>query len=109
MKTKILPSTGPLRRSWCPTAASVVCRASSPPAQVDRQIVSASFKAIQLDPVSRQRTGLEHVLAADTRQTAIEALLGLLGASRESAQIDPSRTLLRVHDHLWPIIATTTP
>jgi hypothetical protein len=71
--------------------------------------VSASFKAIQLDPVSRQRTGLEHVLAADTRQTAIEALLGLLGASRESAQIDPSRTLLRVHDQLWTIIGITTP
>jgi hypothetical protein len=67
------------------------------------------FKAIELDARSRERTGRQHVLAADTRQAAIDALLGLLGKSAEQARIDPTRTLVQLDDQLWTIVAASTP
>ena len=36
------------------------------------------FKAIELDPASKQRTGREHALAVETRREAIDELLNLL-------------------------------
>jgi hypothetical protein len=68
-----------------------------------------SFKAIQLDPVSRQRTGREHLLSAQTRQTAIDELLDLLATSREHARIDPSRTLIQLDAQLWTLVGFTPP
>jgi hypothetical protein len=67
------------------------------------------FKAIELDPASRQRTGTQHVLAADTRQAAIDALLELLGRAADQARIDPTRTLVQFDDQLWTIVAASTP
>jgi hypothetical protein len=68
-----------------------------------------SFKAIQLDPVSRQRTGREHLLSAETRQGAIDELLELLAVSREAARIDPSRTLIQLDAQLWTLVGFTPP
>jgi hypothetical protein len=65
------------------------------------------FKAIELDPISKQRTGRQHALAAQTRQAAVEALLELLGATADSARIDPSRTLIQFDGQLWTIVGTT--
>ena len=64
----------------------------------------ATFKAIELDLVSKQRTGREHALDAQTRQAAIDRLLEILGVTREHARIDPSRTLVQVDAQLWTII-----
>jgi hypothetical protein len=66
-----------------------------------------TFKAIQLDPSTRQRTGLQYVLDAETRQQAIEALLAQLGATLDTARIDPSRTLVQLGDELWTVVGST--
>jgi hypothetical protein len=69
----------------------------------------ATFKAIELDIVSKKRTGREHPLpTAVTRQQAVDALLELLHVSREAAHIDPSRTLIQVDKELWTIVGTVT-
>jgi hypothetical protein len=68
-----------------------------------------TFKAIQLDPVSRQRTGYEHLLTAETRQAAIDELLEILGQSREHARIDPSRTIIQLDAQLWTLVGFTPP
>jgi hypothetical protein len=67
------------------------------------------FKAIQLDPVSKQRTGTEHALSVETRREAIDELLTLLGATRGAAQIDPTRTLIEVNSQLWTIVGFPAP
>lgn len=67
----------------------------------------ASYKAIELDPVSKQRTGLQHQLVAGTRQEAVDELLGLLRLTLETVRIDPSRTLIQFDDQLWTIVGTT--
>jgi hypothetical protein len=64
------------------------------------------FKAIELDAVSRQRTGQEYGLAAENRQEAITELLRLLDATLEAARIDPSRTLVQVNSRLWTIVGS---
>ncbi|HEY0583696.1 MAG TPA: hypothetical protein VGE94_16050 [Chloroflexota bacterium] len=65
------------------------------------------FKAIELDPISKQRTGRQHTLTAQTRQEAVDALLALLGATADTARIDPSRTLVQFDEQLWTIVGTT--
>jgi hypothetical protein len=67
------------------------------------------FKAIELDPVSKQRTGREHPLEVETRREAIDELLKLLGAARGAAQIDPTRTLIEVNGQLWTIVGFPAP
>ena len=67
------------------------------------------FKAIELDPTSRTRTGVQHVLEAATRQAAIDALLVLIGKAADQARIDPTRTLVQLDDQLWTIVASSTP
>jgi hypothetical protein len=67
------------------------------------------FKAIELDPVSRQRTGTQHVLEAPTRQAAIDALLVLRGKTADQARIDPTRTLVQFDDQLWTIVGSASP
>jgi hypothetical protein len=67
------------------------------------------FKAIELDPVSKQRTGREHPLGAETRREAIDELLALLDAPRAAAQIDPTRTLIQVNAQLWTIVGFPAP
>jgi hypothetical protein len=67
------------------------------------------FKAIELDPVSRQRTGREHILAVETRQAAIDGLLLLLQAKPDAARVDPTRTMLQLNAQLWTIVSTTAP
>ncbi|MGI9148005.1 MAG: hypothetical protein ACR2IK_15870 [Chloroflexota bacterium] len=67
------------------------------------------FKAIQLDPVSKQRTGREHPLEVETRREAIDGLLTLLGATRDAAHIDPTRTLIEVNAQLWTIVGFPAP
>jgi hypothetical protein len=67
------------------------------------------FKAIELDPVSKQRTGREHALAVETRREAVDELLNLLGATRGAAQIDPTRTLIQVESQLWTIVGFPAP
>jgi hypothetical protein len=64
-----------------------------------------SFKAIELDATTRQRTGRDFVLAAETRQAAIDQLLERLSMSADAAQVDPTRTLIRVDDRLWTLVA----
>jgi hypothetical protein len=68
--------------------------------------VLAIFKAIELDPASRQRTGREYALKAETRQAAIDELLGLLQIDAAEARIDPTRTLVQLHSQLWTIVGT---
>lgn len=63
------------------------------------------YKAIEVDPVTRRRTGREHVLDAASRDAAIVALLRLLGLSRDAALVDPSRTLLQVDGQRWTLVA----
>jgi hypothetical protein len=67
------------------------------------------FKAIELHPVSKQRTGREHPLEVESRREAIEELLKLLGATRAAAQIDPTRTLIEVDGQLWTIVGFPAP
>jgi hypothetical protein len=68
-----------------------------------------SFKAIELDAASRQRTGREHILEAATRQEAVDALLALLGLTSGSAHVDPTRTLIQVGAQLWTIVSASPP
>ncbi len=63
-----------------------------------------TFKAIQLDAVTRQRTGRELVLAAETRQAAVDELLALLQVTAGAARIDPTRTLIQLPGELWTIV-----
>ena len=69
----------------------------------------ASFKAIELDAVSRQRTGRELVLEVETRAQAIAELLRQLAVAVEAAHIDPSRTLVQFDSQLWTIVAHMRP
>ena len=64
-----------------------------------------TFKAIETDARSRQRSGQEHVLEAETRQAAIDALLERLGISADAVQVDPSRTVVRFGESLWTLVA----
>ncbi len=64
-----------------------------------------SFKAIELDAASRERTGRQYLLDSDTRQAAVEELLGLLEIPREQARVDPTRTLIEVDGRLWTLVA----
>jgi hypothetical protein len=64
----------------------------------------STFKAIELDAVSRRRTGQEYALTAKNRQEAITELLRLLNSTPEAARIDPSRTLVQVNAQLWTIV-----
>jgi hypothetical protein len=63
-----------------------------------------SFKAIELDAQTRQRTGREFTLTADTRQAAIDQLLEHLAVTADQARVDPTRTLVRVADRLWTLV-----
>jgi hypothetical protein len=63
------------------------------------------FKAIEVNATSRQRTGREFTLAADTRQAAIDALLVELQISPEAAVVDPSRTMVRIGEQLWTLVS----
>lgn len=67
------------------------------------------FKAIELEPVSKQRTGREHPLTVETRREAIDELLKLLQADRGEAKIDPTRTLIEVNAQLWTIVGFPAP
>ena len=62
------------------------------------------FKAIEVDATSRQRTGRELTLEAETRQAAIDALLAARGIAAEAAHVDPSRTVVRIADRLWTLV-----
>jgi hypothetical protein len=64
-----------------------------------------SFKAIELDSSTRQRTGRELALEAETRDAAIAALLTELAVPRPAARVDPTRTLVEVDGRLWTIVA----
>jgi len=67
----------------------------------------AIFKAIELDPGTRQRTGVEHALQAETRQAAIDELLALLHIDAAEARIDPTRTMVQLRSQLWTIVGTS--
>jgi hypothetical protein len=67
-------------------------------------VTAISFKAIQLDPVTRQRTGREVVLTAQTRRAAVDELLGLLEVDVSDVRIDPTRTLVQLPTELWTIV-----
>jgi hypothetical protein len=71
--------------------------------------VVPTFKAIELDLVSKRRTGREHALAAATRQQAVEELLAILNATRDSARVDPSRTVVQFESELWTIVGVSSP
>jgi hypothetical protein len=68
----------------------------------------ALFKAIEVDAATRQRTGRQHLLEADNRQAAIQALLELLDVAPEQAWVDPSRTMVQVETRLWTLVAMAT-
>jgi hypothetical protein len=65
------------------------------------------FKAIELDGITRQRTGREFQFEVDTRQAAVDALLSHLEVAPEAATVDPSRTLVLVGDTRWSIVSVT--
>jgi hypothetical protein len=65
------------------------------------------YKAIQLDSGTRQRTGREYALAAETRQAAIDELLGLLEVKAGEARVDPTRTLVQLRTELWTIVGVS--
>jgi hypothetical protein len=67
----------------------------------------ASYKGIELDPGTKQRTGRQYELAAETRQAAVQELLTRLEQTPETVRIDPSRTLVQFDDQLWTIVGTT--
>jgi hypothetical protein len=64
-----------------------------------------SFKAIELDASNRQRTGREYVLSATARQAAIEELFERLSITPDQAEVDPTRTLIRINDRLWTLVS----
>jgi len=64
-----------------------------------------SFKAIELDAGSRQRTGRAQVLDATTRQAAIDDLLRILGVSLSDVRVDPTRTMVQTAQSVWTIVA----
>ena len=66
-----------------------------------------SFKAIELDAATRQRTGREHQLDCGTRQEALDELLRILAV--KDARVDPSRTLVEVEGALWTLVAARPP
>jgi len=65
-----------------------------------------TFKAIELNAATRQRTGREYNLERETRQSAIEELLHVLGVSEEDSRVDPTRTLVEVGGALWTLVTT---
>jgi hypothetical protein len=69
----------------------------------------ARFKAIETERASRQRTGRVFELDAASRDAAIDALLSALSTSRETAHVDPSRTLVEVAGQRWTIVALAAP
>ena len=71
-------------------------------------MTTISFKAIQLDAATRQRTGREVALVAETRQAAIDELLSLLNVSVSDARIDPTRTLVQLPLDLWTIVGISS-
>jgi len=66
-----------------------------------------TFKAIELELVSRRRTGRELAFDVETRQLAIVELLRSLGIDEGRARIDPTRTLIQVESHLWTIVGSS--
>jgi hypothetical protein len=70
--------------------------------------MSGIFKAIEIESASRRRTGREFELAAETRQGAIDGLLAQLGKTADQAQVDPSRTIVRIDASLWTIVALSS-
>ena len=71
-------------------------------------MTTISFKAIQLDAGTRQRTGREFALTAQTRQGAVDELLGLLQVNVGDARIDPTRTLVQLPAELWTIVGVSS-
>jgi hypothetical protein len=66
-----------------------------------------AFKAIALDPATRQRTGREVALTAETRRGAVDELLRLLQVDASDARIDPTRTLVQLPAELWTIVGAS--
>ena len=64
----------------------------------------ASFKAIELDRISRRPTGRAELLDGRGRDEAIAALLDRLGLSPAQARTDPTRTLVDLGASLWTIV-----
>ncbi|HEY1296156.1 MAG TPA: hypothetical protein VGJ60_24005 [Chloroflexota bacterium] len=67
------------------------------------------FKAIELDGVTRQRTGREFQFETESRQAAIDALLLELGVPLEAVTVDSTRTLVLIGDTRWSIVAIQKP
>jgi predicted phage tail protein len=65
----------------------------------------SGFKAIELDGVTRQRTGREFHFDLQTRQESIDALLAELRVSPEAATVDPTRSLVLIGDTRWSIVS----
>ena len=66
-----------------------------------------TFKAIELDAATRQRTGRQFTLDAETRQAAIDALLALLETCQDQVRIDPTRTLVEFGAQLWTLVGAS--
>jgi hypothetical protein len=64
------------------------------------------FRAIEVDPTSRERTGRELELVAETRQSAITELLEVVEARLEEVEVDPSRTVVKIGARLWTLVST---
>jgi hypothetical protein len=72
-------------------------------------VPTTMYKAIQLDLVTRQRTGAEHLLDVETRQAALDQLLALLATTPAAARVDPSRTMVQVGSELWTLVGLSAP
>ena len=47
------------------------------------------------------------MLVADNRQSAIDALLAQLQIPLSNVVVDPSRTMVRIGEHLWALVRST--
>lgn len=64
----------------------------------------STYKAVELERVSRAPTGRSLELVASTRQEAIALLTKLLDVQQDAVQVDPSRTLLIVNGQPWTLV-----
>jgi hypothetical protein len=67
----------------------------------------AIFKAIELNPGTRQRTGREIGLESQTRQAAVDELLRLLEVDAAHVRVDPTRTMVQLPTQLWTIVGAS--
>ena len=72
---------------------------SAEPCCAAAQALSSAQDLLRVEPAGWSRP--------QSRMAAIEALLSLLGKTSGDAQVDPSRTVVRIEASLWTIVAVS--